>query len=144
MNGWKTQQGLFSTKIPPLALCPRFNYCKLYGYSGETELCPTLFLYSFLGMGQWLLLETMTGLHSCEYLKFICTLQITESETNSGQMGDLELRASAAAGASFKSDSTLKSDLAAMDHTIKVLNTSKDGDITKSLALGPSGWSVSL
>ena len=31
-----------------------------------------------------------TGLHSCEYLKFICSLQITQSENNSGQKGNLE------------------------------------------------------
>lgn len=41
----------------------------------------------------------------------ICTLHVTDSESNSGQEGDLELGASAPSGSSSKLDSTLKSDL---------------------------------
>jgi len=84
----KYKKGLFSIKRPSLALYPGINFCKL---DGEIELQPNLFLHCSLGMCHRVLLETIAGLHSCEYLKFIYILQITEPEHNSGQKGGLEV-----------------------------------------------------
>lgn len=76
--------------ILPLALCSWINFCKLDGYLGERTTSYRV-LVLFTGHVPLLLLETISGLHSCEYLRFIGTLQVTESENDSGQKRDLEV-----------------------------------------------------
>jgi len=83
-------------------------------------------------------LESIAGLYNFEYLKFICTLQITESKIIQVRREIWNLHGPAPAGSTFQLDSTLNSDLTSQGHNIHVLNTSNDGDVTGCLDPGPS------
>lgn len=105
IDGWKIQWGLFITKISPLGLSHWTNFVK-WVIRGDKTLRTCTLPWAWAIGCCW-----NNNLQSWECLEVICTLHVADSESNSGQEGDLELSASALSGSSSKLDSTLKSDL---------------------------------